>query len=445
MRVMIIGAGKVGFSIAELLSTEHHDVLVVEASQERARIVNEKLDVQVVWGNGASPALQKDLDIGSYQLLVALTDSDEVNMLACMLAKQAGVQRTVARVRRVDYATDPSLRENPALDIDLFINPEQVTALAILNHIRVPEALTINHFDDKQAQMLELYIPADNHLVGKAIREIDSRHPFLILAITRDDRMIIPNGDDAVLTHDHLFIIARTDQMGEVEADLGFRRKKVEQVFILGGGRLGRYLAEYLEPTDIFVKILEKDYARCEFLASHLDSTIVLNGDVADVDLLQEEGIADMDVIVGATEDDKLNVLSCLLGSSLGAKKTIAQIRRSDYLPLIESVGIDAAVSPRDLTSEAILRFVRKGQLHSVAIVGTGQAEVIDFTVTADHHHLINKSLADLPFPKGVIVSAILREGRVLIPGGKDVLLEGDRVSIFVMKGQLKKLERMLD
>lgn len=445
MRVMIIGAGKVGFSIAELLSNEGHDVLVVEEAQDRARIVNEKLDVQVVWGNGASPALQKDLDIGSYHLVVTVTDSDEVNMLACMLAKQAGVQRTVARVRRVDYATDPSLRENKALAIDLFINPEQVTALAILNHIRVPEALSINHFDDKQAQLLELYVFADNHLVGKAIRDIRSRHPFLILAISRDNRMIVPNGDDTLMEHDHVFVIARTDLMGEVEADLGFRRKKVERVFILGGGRLGRYLAEYLEPTDIFVKILEKDYNRCEFLANHLESTIILNGDVADVDLLEEEGIAEMDVVIGATEDDKLNVLSCLLGSSLGAKKTIAQIRRSDYLPLIESVGIDAAVSPRELTSEAILRFVRKGQPDAVAIVGSGGAEVIEFELTDKHRRILGQTLADLPFPKGVIVSSIFREDKVIIPKGNDILVQGDRVSFFVMKGQMKKLERMLD
>lgn len=444
MRVMIIGAGKVGFSIAELLSTESHDVLVVEEDQERARIVNEKLDVQVVWGNGASPALQKELDIASYQLVIAVTDSDEVNMLACMLAKQAGVGRTVARVRRVDYAMDQALKENPALDIDLFINPEQVTAQAIVNHIRVPEALAISHLEDKQAQLLELYIAQDNPLVGKAIRDIESRHPFLMIAISRDDVMLIPNGDDLLQAHDHIYLIARTDQMGTVEADLGFRRKKVEKVFILGGGRLGRYLAEYLEPTDIFVKILEKDYARCEYLANHLESTIILNGDVTDVDLLQEEGIADMDVIVGATEDDKLNLLSCLLGSNLGAKKTIAQIRRSDYLPLIESVGIDAAVSPRELTSEAILRFVRKGHPHAVAIVGTGEAEVIELHMTKAQHKILGQSLTDLPFPKGVIVSAILRENELIIPKGSDVLQIGDRVSIFVMKEQIKKLERMI-
>lgn len=444
MQVVILGAGKVGFSLAELLSNEGHDVYVIEKEQERADIVNEKLNVQVIVGNGASPALQKQLNMGEADLLVAVTDSDEVNMLACMFAKQIGTNKTVARVRNIDYAMDNDLKKNPRLDIDLYINPEQVMANVITDHIRVPEALSINYFDEKQAVLIELHVSNTSPLIDIPIKDIKTRHPFLVVAIIRNQKMILPSGNDCIEKHDNIFIMAKTNEMLEVEQDLGFHRKKVEKIAIMGGGRLGYYLAENLEPTDIRVKVIEKSYARCEDLADKLESTIILNGDVADIDLLQEEGIENVDVLVGSTEDDKLNVLVCLLGSRLGAKKTIAQIRRSDYLPLIESVGIDVAVSPRYLTSEAILRFVRKGHLHSVAIIETGSAEIVDFYVEEDHNQLVNKRIADINFPEGVIITSILRDSEVIIPKGNDILQVNDRVSIFVTKGKMRKVEKMI-
>lgn len=445
MRIYIIGAGKVGFSIAELLSEEEHDVYVIEEDQDRADIINEKLDVQVIIGNGASPDLQDRIGTANADLVIAVTDSDEVNMLACMFAKQKGVKITVARVRNVEYAIDQALKRNQALDIDLFINPEQVTANAITEHIRIPEARSINFFDEKQVMMLELDVIENSPILGLCIKDIVSRHPFLITAILRNDEIIIPGGSDVIQLSDSIFIIARTLHMNEVEQDLGFRRKKVENVMILGGGRLGYYLAENLEPTDIKVKIIEKSYLRCEYLASMLESTVVLNGDASDIDILQDENIQDVDIVVGSTEDDKLNVLVCLLASRLGAKKTIAQIRRSDYLPLIESVGIDVAVSPRTLTSEAILRFVRKGHLQSVAIIETGSAEVMEFDLDGANKKLANKPIMDIDFPKGVIVTSILRGDEVIIPKGHDVMLPGDRVSIFVTKGQIRKMEKMIN
>lgn len=445
MRVVIIGAGKVGFSIAQMLSTEEHDVIVVESDLERGNIINEKLDVQVVSGNGASPDLQHMIGIEYADMVVAVTNSDEVNMLACMFAKQAGVKKTVARVRGVEYAVDQALLHNKSLGIDVFINPEQVTAESISHYIHIPEAKNINYFDNKQLVMLELQVVSDNPLVGVALKNIKKEHPYLITAIIRDDCFIIPNGDEVIQAGDYIFVMSKSVHMEAVEKSLGFKRQKVENVMILGGGRLGYYLAKLLEPEDVQVKVVDKNLKRCEFLSAALDTTIILNGDVSDIDLLTEEGISDVDILVSSTEDDKLNVLVCLLGSRLGAKKTLAQIRRSDYLPLIESVGIDVAVSPRILTSEAILKFVRKGDIESLTLIESGNAEVIDLYVTDKHKKLCGREIQQIDFPTGAIISSIDRGGDIFIPSGSDKIMENDRITIFIGKQALRKIEKLIN
>lgn len=445
MRVVIIGAGKVGFSLAQMMTSEGHDVIVVEQDSQRGAIINDKLDVQVVGGNGASPKLQKMIKMQTTDLVIAVTDSDEVNVLACMFAKQSGVPKTVARVRNVEYASDSDFMNNSHLGVDVFINPEQVTAEAISHYIKIPEAKNINYFDNKQLVMVELLVGPDNPMIGVQLKDTDKRLPYLVTAIIRQNSFIIPNGFEAIQEGDYIFLMSTSAHLLEVERILGFHREKVENVMILGGGRLGYYLASLLEKTDVHVKIVEKDMKRCEYLSAMLNKTVVLSGDASDTDILQEEGISQVDTLVTSTEDDKLNVLVCLLGSQLGAKKTIAQIRRSDYLPLIESVGIDVSVSPRILTCEAILKYVRKGNIESLTLIESGDAEVIDFIVTERHRRLIGKQIKDINFPKGSIISSIDRKERIFIPNGSDEILAGDRITIFAMKQSVRKVEKLIN
>lgn len=445
MRIVIIGAGKVGFSIAQLMSAEEHDVIVVESDPERGNIINERLDVQVVNGNGASPRLQEQIEIHEADLVVAVTHSDEINMMACMFAKEAGAKRTVARLRNVEYAGDKSIFENKKLGVDAFINPEQVTAEFIANFIEIPEAKNINFFDHKKLIMLELEVTENHPLVKTSLKNLDKSSPYLITAIMRNDTFIIPDGNEIFQPRDSIFVMTKTEDVLEVEKILCFNRQKVERVMILGGGRLGYYLAKLLEPTDVNVKIVEKNLKRCEFLSAVLDTTVILHGDASDVDILIEEGIRETDLIVTSTEDDKLNVLVCLLGSRLGAKKTIAQIRRSDYLPLIESVGIDVAVSPRILTREAILKYVRKGNVESLTLVDSGNAEVFDIIVSERHKKMCNQQIQNINFPRSTIIMSIDRQGEIFIPSGRDYILPGDRITIFVAKDSVKKVEKLIN
>lgn len=444
MRAVIIGAGKVGYNIAEILSKEGHDVIVIEHNEDRAQIVEDNLDVQVIVGNGASFKILSKVDIRNVNLMVAVTESDELNMLACMLGKQNGVNRTVARVRDPDYAEDKKLAENPALQIDLLINPERVAAMEITKLIKIPEANTVNYYGHGQMQMLELKVDKKNAIVNKKLKEIKGKFHFLIAAIIRNGKVLIPRGDDGIKADDLLFVMAKTGEMQEVERTLGFSRRAARSVILLGGSRIAFYLAQMLEDTGLEVKIIEKNYNHCKRLATLLDSTIILNGDGSDIDLLQDEGISDTDIFVALTEDDKLNLLVSLLAKRLGASKTIAQIRRSDYLPLIETVGIDVAVSPRLLTAEAILKFVRKGDLLSLTIMEKGHAEVFEIVITEHMHKLVNKQVKHIHFPKGTIVTAILRQSSVIIPSGEDYLRPDDRVTIFADADSVHKVQGLI-
>lgn len=445
MQIVIIGAGKVGYSLARMLSADEHDVIVVEPDIDRGNIINEKLDVQVVNGNGASPRLQRAINIGGADLVVAVTDRDEVNMLACMFAKQAGATRTVARLRDIDYANDIAALRQKIPEVDVFINPEQVTAETISNYIRIPEAKNIYYFDKRKLMMVELAVTADSAVSGKALKELKKIRPFLITSILRDGKFIIPNGDEVICAGDYIFLMTKTEDMKEIERSLGFKRKVIQEVMILGGGRLGYYLAKILEPMDVQVKIIEQNLKRCEFLSGMLDTTIVLNGDVGDADILEDEGISDVDILVAATDNDKLNILACLLGAQLGAKQTVTQIRRTDYLPLIQSVGIDVAVDPQTLTREAILKLIRKGKLESLTLIDSGSAEVIDLIVKEEHRKICGLKVKDIPFPSGVIISSIDRNEDVIIPNGEDRILPGDRITIFVGKRAVRKVEKLIN
>ncbi len=445
MKVVIIGAGKVGYSLARMLSSEEHDVIVVEPDIDRGNIINEKLDVQVVNGNGASPKLQKAIGMDQTDLAIAVTDSDEINMLAATFAKKAGAKRTVARLRDIVYANDIETLKTRLPEVDMFINPEQVTAETISNYIKVPEAKDIYYFDGRKLMMVELLVDENSFLIGRALKDLVKVHPYLITAISRGSDFIIPNGNEIIYQGDYIYLMAKTGHMEDVERSLGFRRKVVENVMILGGGRLGYYLAKLLEPMDVQVKIIENSLRRCEFLSAQLDTTIILNGDASDADILIDEGISNTDILVASTDDDKLNILACLLGTRLEAKQTITQIRRSDYMPLIQSVGIDVAVNPQVLTREAILKFVRKGKLESLTLIASGNAEVIDLIVGEEHRKICGKKVKDMSFPPGTIISSIDRMGEIIIPSGEDDIRPGDRITIFVSQKSIRKVERLLN
>jgi len=441
MRVIIIGAGKVGYNIAQILSNENHDVVVIEKIEERCKIIEENLDVQVIQGSGSSSDILYEAGIQSTDLFIAVTEADELNMIACLLAKGYGVPKTIARVRNPEYAEDKHLINRKFLGIDLIINPEQATAREISELIDVPEAIDVEYYADRKIQLLELRVSNNAPIIDKQLKDIKIPYQYLIASILRDEKMFIPRGSDVIKENDIIFVLAFTEDMIEIEKYIGKERTRIKNVMILGGGRIGYHLAQLLEEKKIGVKIIEKNLERCKEIAKTLNSTLVLHGDGTDIDLLKEEGAGQVDAFISLTEDDKLNLLVSLLVKHLGVKKSIAQIRRSDYMPLVERVGVDIAISPRALTASAILKFIRKGHIISASLLGRAKAEIIELVVP-ENAKIINTFLKDLAFPLGAIIGTITRGEEIIIPSGNDYLIPGDRVIIFALSQAVPKVDK---
>ena len=433
MRIIVIGAGKIGFNLAKLLVQQNHDVVIIEKDAGRAGILQENLDIQVVEGNGASGSTLLEAGVREADLLVAVTESDEINMIACMLAKNYGVEKTVARVRNPEYVEESSRAKSAFTGIDLIINPELVTAREIAKLIEVPEALDVVYYANGNIQLLELKITEDFPVINKELKDLDIKYPFLIAAILRKDKIIIPRGHDKLLPKDIVYVLAQTKNMVAIEKLIGTERRRAQRIMILGGGYTGYLLAKTLEDKRYQVKIIEKDHQRCAEISNKLNNTLVLHGDAADIDLLKAEGAGDADLFISLTDDDKLNLLVSLIAKHLGAKKAIAQVRRSDYIGLMENVGIDVGISPRTLTANEILRFVNRGNnILSVTLISNENAEMMEFVVSPDAK-AANKKLKALNFPSGAIISSIYREDQVIIPSGEHSLEPGDIVTVFAL------------
>ncbi|MDR1194026.1 MAG: Trk system potassium transporter TrkA [Peptococcaceae bacterium] len=433
MLAIIVGGGKLGFSIAQLLIEEGYNVNIIEKDEDNCQQMEERLDAGVIRGNGASISTLEKAGVAGAGLLVAVTAVDEVNMVACMLGKQAGVARSIARVRNPEYLEENPVGREFLSGIDLIINPELITAQEIAKLLEIPEALDVMYYAEKKITLLELLLPGDSPVLGLPINQLSSPVPMLIVAIVRNEAVLIPRGGDEILAGDTIFLLARSAEMAEAEHYLGIKRAKTERVMILGGGRTGGNLAHILEKRGYTVRLVEKNYQRCEELSDSLRHALVIHGDGSDLDLLRQEGAEKTDAFISVTDDDKVNLLVSIIARHLGARRTIAQIRRSDYIGMMERVGVDVGVSPRVLTANAIFRFIKSGtNLLSFTTLRQEGAEMLEFNIEA-HAKVAGQRLMDLKFPAGALIGSIHRERGVMIAKGGDQLLPGDQVTVFCL------------
>ena len=444
MKAIIIGAGKVGFSIAQLLSKEDHDVVIIEQSPERQEILEETLDVQVIGGSGSSTSVLEAAGVRSAEMLLAVTEHDELNMVACLLGKKYGVKTTVARVRNPEYLEVREFDFKEAIGIDLIINPERVTALEIAKIVRHPEAMNVDYYAMGKVQMVELEIKKQSPLVGKKIKELDTALPYNIVCIEHQQKILVPRGDDILHEGDRIHLIAQTKEMREVEKMLGFHTPRVEHITILGGGRTGYYLAQILEQSrpELQIKVIEKDLMRARQISAKLKHTLVIQGDGSDYQLLQDESIGNSDLFVAVTDDDKINVLCSLIASNLGVKKAICQVKRTDIMPLVEQIGIDTILSPRMLTAGVILKYLRRGDIISVTVFGDDRAEMLEL-LAQPGSSAVNKELRHIRFPSGSVIGAVMRDDKVIIPDGNFQIKAHDRLMVFSMLKSIHKIERL--
>lgn len=441
MRVFIVGAGEVGFNTAQLLSREGHDVIVVEQNEELVSRASDQLDALVLHGNGASPKLLAEIGTRKSELLVAVTDSDEVNITACLVAKAQGVKRTVARIRNPDYYDSKEPFARDILGIDFVIHTERAAAEEIRDALRVPGSVNVETFADDSIEVAEVVIKENSSAAGKAVKDVRLPQGSLVVGVVRKSETIVPRGDTVLRENDHVFLIGERRRISEAVRVVVTDTRKVEEVMIFGGGRIGLRLALILEDEGISVKVVEKDAERAQYAASQLRKGLVLHDEGISRDFLLQERVDRVDAFIAATGDDRANLLAVMYAKQLGARRTISIVSRSEFAPLSEALGVDISISPRLITAGAILRFVRKGDVLAVNVLESG-AEMIEMRVP-DKCAVAGRPLSDVGFPKGAIVGAVLRDGEVMIPRGTDILRSGDDAVIFTVDSAVDQVERL--
>ncbi len=443
MRIAIIGAGKVGYQLVESLVKENHDILVVDTNQDVLDKINDNFDVLTKRGNGISSSLLKGLGIEGWDLFIAVTDSDEANIVACITSKKLGVKTAIARVRNPEYVVELDFMRS-SLGIDYIINPEYATACEIIRLLLNTYASYAADFAKGQVRMSEIIIESASVFAGKQIKDLKLPPGVVITAITRSGEVIIPNGFDYIMPDDTLYIMGEKSVVDRVAKNAGAHivNNRVKNVMIIGGGRIGYYLAKGLEHLDINVKIIEQDLERCKELAEGLDNALVLHGDGTDLTLLKAENIEGMDAFLAVTGYDEENLMVSVLAKQMGAKKVIAKVSRSNYTSVLETIGIDNAVSPKLITASDILRIVRGGRIVSISLLIGGRAEVLEI-IPQEGAPILDKPLKELGIPKGIIIGAILRHGKVIIPNGDAVIKASDRVIVFTLDSRVDKVTKL--
>lgn len=450
MKIIILGAGQVGSTLAENLASEANDVTVVDTDPSLLSDLQDRLDLRTVQGYASHPNVLRRAGADDADMLIAVTDSDETNMLACEIANTLFHTPTkIARVRSAEYLKEKSLFESGALTVDMHISPEQLVTDYIRRLIEYPGALQVVDFADGQVRLVGVKAYYGGPLVGRQLKELPSHLPAdvdaRVAAIYRRGRPIIPEGDTVIEAEDEVFFVAAKKHIPKIMAELRRVDKPLKRVMLAGGGNIGWRLAEALEDTHQ-VKIIEKNRDRAKFLSEQLEKSVVLVGDGANEDLLTEENIEDCDVFCAVTNDDEANILSAMLAKRLGAGKVMALINRLAYVDLVEGGQIDVAISPQQSTVSALLAHVRRGDVVRVYSLRRGAAEAIEAVAHGDRNasKVVGRRLDEISLPPGTTIGAIVRGDQVLIAHHDTTIEAEDHVILFIVnKKHTKAVERL--
>lgn len=451
MKIIVIGDGKVGTAIISHICKEGHDVCVVDANPKVVEEMVNKYDVMGITGNGASYEILNSAGAGRADLVIASTSSDEVNILTCMIAKKLGARATVARVRSYEYN---SQKEQLAKDfgIDFTINPEDEASKEIYKVISFPEANRVDTFANGKVDLIELYIPESNQLIGKKLLEIQKIYgvKVLVCAVSRGNEVIIPDGNFVFCAKDKINITARRGELKTFLNKLGLIESKIKSVLIIGGGRISHYLAEDLLKNKLDVKIIEKDYKRCLELSDLLPGASIIHGDGTDQTVLNDEGINDCDCLVALTGIDEENIIISMYANKLDVQKIVAKVNNPSFASLMESIGVASVISPKDITATRMLRYIRAtnnargNNILTLYKIVNGEVEAIEF-IAKENHKMLNVPLKDLKLKKKILIAGIIRNEQVIVPSGNDVIQMNDRVIVVSTNQYLDDLSDILE
>ncbi len=450
MKVIVCGAGQVGFNITRYLAQEDNDITVVDQSPELIRKISDTLDVKAITGFASHPEILARAGAADADLLIAVTQADEVNMVACQVAHSLfDVTTKIARIRQQGYLNPmwANLYSRDHMPIDVVISPEREVAEAIGRRLEVPGAFDMIPLVGGKVKLIGVRCEADCPIVNTPLRQLTQLFPDLnvvIIGLARDNEARIPSAGDEMLPGDEVYFVAESDHVPRAMAAFGHEEAAARRLVIFGGGNIGQFLAQAIEENNpsVNLKVIEADKVRAEAAARTLKRSVVLEGDVLEADILEEANVATAEAVVAVTNDDETNILASLLAKRLGSGRAITLVNSGAYAPLISSLGVDVAVSPRNITVSTILQHVRRGRIHSVNTLRDGFGELIE-AEAMDTSGLIGKPLREAELPDDVILGSVVRDDEVILPRGSTVVEVGDRIVLFARSEAVKEVEKM--
>ncbi|MBQ4575552.1 MAG: Trk system potassium transporter TrkA [Clostridia bacterium] len=441
MKIVIVGDGKLGFTLAKLLSGEKHDITLIDNNSDVLEKSQEALDVMTVSGNGASLEIQEEADVKSAELLIAVTASDEVNLLCCALAKKLGCHHTIARVRNAEYTKQLQfMRED--FGLSMIVNPELAASRTIFRIIQFPSFLKIDSFSKGRVELVELKVDDDSPLIGKRLDKLfhELKLKILVCAVERGEEIFIPNGDFELKAGDKINVTAPRSNLARMIKQLGISKQKIRNVMTIGGGKIAEYLAEELISSGVNVKIVENNHERCVELASRLPEALIINDDGSSRDVLLAEGIEETDAVITLTNLDEQNLVISMYANHVGVPKTITKLNRTEYNILFSDIGIGSTICPKDIVANDVIRYVRSmehgsgGSILTLHKIVDDKAEAIEFYADEGTRYL-SVPLKDIPLKKNLLIASINHNGNIIIPSGADYISRGDTV-ILVTTGR---------
>lgn len=445
-RVLIVGAGEVGYNIARRLVAEDREVVVIDKSADRLKRISDTIDAQTIVGSGAIPSILEEAGIEDAEILLAVTDSDEINIISCLYATQIAPEtKKIARIRNLEYSTRQEDFLQKILGIQTLVNPEIEVIQTIEHMLTVPGAVEYNEFANGQVKMVGIRVER-GPLIDRPLyefRTVTKDSGIIVAAIIRNDKLVIPSGKDDIQINDLVYFVCKEESLSRVREITGSLIRPVHDIFIVGGGNMALQLARRLETKNMYIKMVESNVLRCDELANDLDDVLILHGDGTDIDLLRQENVGNMDVIIALTGNEEVNIISCLLAKSMGTPRAIIRVNNIYYQGLVKNIGIEHSVSPRMSAVNSILRHIRKGRVISSVAIMDDEAEVME-VIAQNESALVGVPLRELDFPSGVLVLTIVRNHEVIIPNGNTMIAPDDRVILFTTRKSLNKLEDFL-
>lgn len=445
MNIIIVGAGEVGIHIANQLVAEQKDVVIIEKDPDKARRAEDMLDCLVVQGEGTNVDTLIRAGIEKSNIFIAATNIDEVNMISCLVASsEFKIPVKIARVRNVEYMKT-GIFEKSLIGIDYIVNPEIEAAYDIAQTVETGASSGVFSFQGTQAQLRDFLIKEDSIFKDKFVKDTRTlfKEKFIIAGVLRQEVMYIPSGDFQILEGDHVYLVALGSAFNKILVKAGLKASKLKSILMVGGGLIGKHVAGMLLDKGREVRIIEKDYERCKQLSEMFPDAVVINGDISDKDIFEEENLASDDAVVTTTQNEELNILAGLYSKSKGMKRAVALIDKINYITLATNLGIDSCVSPKLSSVDAILKFIRRGDIKNVYTIFEGQAEAIEFTVNA-YSMLAGRAVKDLKLPQNCLIVVVQRHRKTYIPGGDFVIEGGDSIIAFVAQDAISGLEDIL-